>query len=110
MYANTDSFGHYGKAYRIGGDEFCVFITGINIEEKYKKGLLVFNELITEANLAKWYPYPIQIAHGFSICQEFTRDKIDEAIAIADSEMYHNKQEMYIPFFQENHLPFPPFR
>ena len=90
----SDSFGHYGKAYRIGGDEFCVFITGINIEEKYKKGLLVFNELITEANLAKWYPYPIQIAHGFSICQEFTRDKIDEAIAIADSEMYHNKQEI----------------
>ena len=90
----SDSFGHYGKAYRIGGDEFCVFITGINIEEKYKKGLLVFNELITEANLAKWYPYPIQIAHGFSICQEFTREKIDEAIAIADSEMYHNKQEI----------------
>ncbi|MBQ6994582.1 MAG: GGDEF domain-containing protein [Lachnospiraceae bacterium] len=90
----SDSFGHYGKTYRIGGDEFCVFITGINIEEKYKKGLLVFNELITEANLAKWYPYPIQIAHGFSICQEFTRDKIDEAIAIADSEMYHNKQEI----------------
>ena len=90
----SDSFGHYGKAYRIGGDEFCVLMTGINITEKYKKGLLIFKELITEANLAKWYPYPIQIAHGFSICVEFTREKIDEAIAIADSEMYQNKQEL----------------
>ena len=69
-------------------------ISGMNITEKYKKGLLIFKELITEANLAKWYPYPIQIAHGFSICEEFTREKIDEAIAIADSEMYHNKQEI----------------
>ena len=90
----SDSFGHYGKAYRIGGDEFCVLMAGINIKEKYKKGLLTFKELIKEANLAKWYPYPIQIAHGFSICEEFTREKIDEAIAIADSEMYHNKQEI----------------
>lgn len=90
----SDSFGHYGKAYRIGGDEFCVLMTGINISEKYKKGLLIFKELITEANLAKWYPYPIQIAHGFSVCKEFTREKIDEAIAIADSEMYQNKQEI----------------
>ena len=90
----SDSFGHYGKAYRIGGDEFCVLMAGINIKEKYTKGLLTFQELIKEANLAKWYPYPIQIAHGFSICEEFTREKIDEAIAIADSEMYHNKQEM----------------
>lgn len=90
----SDSFGHYGKAYRIGGDEFCVLMAGINIKEKYTKGLLTFKELIKEANLAKWYPYPIQIAHGFSICEEFTREKIDEAIAIADSEMYHNKQEI----------------
>lgn len=90
----SDSFGHYGKAYRIGGDEFCVLMAGINIKEKYTKGLLTFQELIKEANLAKWYPYPIQIAHGFSICEEFTREKIDEAIAIADSEMYHNKQEI----------------
>ena len=90
----SDSFGHYGKAYRIGGDEFCVLMAGINIKEKYTKGLLTFKELIKEANLAKWYPYPIQIAHGFSICEEFTREKIDEAIAIADSEMYHNKHEI----------------
>lgn len=90
----SDSFGHYGKAYRIGGDEFCVLMTGIKIKEKYEKGLLTFNELVAEANIAKWYSYPIQIAHGFSVCEELTRDKIDAAIAIADSEMYHNKQKI----------------
>lgn len=28
------------------------------------------------------------------VCEELTRDKIDAAIAIADSEMYHDKQKI----------------
>lgn len=89
-----DSFGHFGKAYRIGGDEFCVLMTGTNLKEKYEKGLLIFDQLIDEANKADWYTYDIQIAHGFTVCEEFTKEKIDEAIAIADSEMYQNKMEL----------------
>lgn len=89
-----DSFGHFGKAYRIGGDEFCVLMTGTNLKEKYEKGLLIFDQLIDEANKADWYTYDIQIAHGFTVCEEFTKEKIDEAIAIADSEMYLNKMKL----------------
>lgn len=89
-----DSFGHFGKSYRIGGDEFCVLMTGTNLKEKYEKGLHIFQQLIDEANKANWYTYDVQIAHGFAVCEEFTREKIDEAIAIADSEMYQNKMEL----------------
>lgn len=89
-----DSFGHYGKCYRIGGDEFCVLIRGGNIQEKYGKGLMVFNKLINEANRNGWYSYKIQIAQGFALSNSNTRDMIDEAIEIADDEMYKNKLEL----------------
>ena len=54
----------------------------------------IFQQLVDEANKANWYTYDVQIAHGFAICEEFTREKIDEAIAIADSEMYQNKMDL----------------
>lgn len=90
----ADSFGHYGKAYRIGGDEFCVLMTGIDVEENYEKGKAVFRQLIDEANQAEWYTFKVQVAHGFAVCDDFTREKIDEAITIADSRMYEDKQEL----------------
>ena len=89
-----DSFGHFGKSYRIGGDEFCVLMTGVDIKERYEKGLAVFSQLIDEANKADWYTYEVQIAHGFAVCEEFTPEKIDEAIAVADNEMYQNKMKL----------------
>ena len=88
-----DSFGHYGKTYRIGGDEFCVLMTGSDAKACYEKGLIVFKQLIDEVNKADRYTYDVQIAHGFAICDEFTHEKIDQAIAIADSGMYQNKME-----------------
>lgn len=88
------SFGTFGKAYRIGGDEFCVLMTGTNLKEKYGKGLDIFKQLIDEANKANRYSFKLQIAHGFAVCNEITKDKIEEAIAIADSEMYQNKTKL----------------
>ncbi|MBQ3583183.1 MAG: GGDEF domain-containing protein [Lachnospiraceae bacterium] len=89
-----NSFGTFGKAYRIGGDEFCVLMTGNNLKEKYGEGLDMFRQLIAEANKINRYDIKIQIAHGFAVCKEITKDKIEEAIAVADSEMYHNKTEL----------------
>ena len=89
-----DSFGHFGKAYRVGGDEFCVLMTGADLRKKYEKGYAVFCQLIDEANKAEWYPFEVQIAHGFTVCDEFTHEKIEEAIALADSEMYENKLKL----------------
>lgn len=88
-----NSFGQFGKVYRIGGDEFCVLINDSNLKHKYELGLESFKQLINEANKADQYPYVVQIAHGFSICESATRKKIDEAVAKADSKMYKNKKE-----------------
>lgn len=89
-----DSFGNFGKSYRIGGDEFCVLMTGVDIEEKYEKGLSIFRQLIDEINKADMYTCKVQIAHGFAVCKEITKERIEEAVAIADSAMYQNKTEL----------------
>lgn len=89
-----NSFGHFGTTYRIGGDEFCVLMTGTNLNEKYEKGLDIFKQLIEEANKAKRFLYPIQIAQGFAVCEEFSREKIDETVTKADSAMYKNKVQL----------------
>ena len=86
-----DSFGKFGKSFRIGGDEFCVLIDGQKPEESYQAALLNFRQLVDEADKAAEYPFAVQIAHGFSVCGEFTKEKLDEAVAKADSEMYKNK-------------------
>lgn len=91
-YIIDETFGHYGKTYRIGGDEFCVLLTGENVKENYNEGLISFVDIIKEANTAKWYPFPIQIAHGFAICNKITPENIQNAISQADTEMYANKQ------------------
>lgn len=89
-----DSFGNYGTSYRIGGDEFCVLMTGVDLKDKYGRGLLVFQQLIDEANKTALYICDVQIAHGFAVCNEITKEKIEEAIAVADSEMYQNKTKL----------------
>lgn len=88
----SESFGKFGKPYRIGGDEFCVFITGLPLEEKYQEGLNVFKRLIDEENKSKQHTFEVQIANGFGICDIIDREKIDEAVMSADSAMYANKR------------------
>ena len=86
-----ESFGRFGKAYRIGGDEFCVLITGYDTQEQYEKGLALFQQLVAEANREKHFSFEVQIAQGFALCTEAVQQQIDEAVAAADSAMYQNK-------------------
>ena len=86
-----ESFGSLGKSYRIGGDEFCVLFTGIEVERQYERAVEVFEQLVEEANKVKSYICDVQIAHGFAVCKEITKEKIEEAIKVADTEMYHDK-------------------
>ena len=88
------SFGYFGKSYRIGGDEFCVLMTDANLEENYEKGLKEFYKLINKSNREELCVCDVQIAHGFAVCTELTKEKIEETIADADSEMYQNKTEL----------------
>lgn len=89
-----ESFGMFGKAYRIGGDEFSVLIEGKNIESKYSRALVDFHNKIEYKNSIGINKYTIKIAHGFAISENISADCIDEAIARADSQMYKNKAQM----------------
>lgn len=89
-----ESFGLYGKSYRIGGDEFCVLMTGDSLCSDYEKGQAAFVKAIQEKNNSHKYDFDIQIAHGFAVCEELTNHKIDEAVALADSRMYEDKMKL----------------
>lgn len=88
------SFGSYGNSYRIGGDEFCVFLDGENLLETYKNAQSTFYKLLKETNNTCQFPFEIHIAHGFSICTEMTKDSLKEAIDLADQVMYEDKTKI----------------
>ena len=90
----NDSFSKYGKIYRIGGDEFCVFIEGSLPELSYNSAINDFIKMIEITNKIGSLPFDLSIAHGFSICNNVTREKLQCAIAEADKLMYKNKTEM----------------
>ena len=64
------------------------------MQSQYESGLVTFQQLIHEENKADLHTFEVQIAHGFTVCTEFTQEKIEESIALADSEMYLNKAEL----------------
>lgn len=85
------TFGKEGHAYRIGGDEFCVLIEGETLYSRYKERLDEFEGHIVVQNEKKDVPFRVQVAQGFSICNQLTTVKIDQAIAEADGRMYCDK-------------------
>ena len=89
-----DSFGKYGKSYRIGGDEFCVLLDNENPQSDYGTALEIFNQLINHANQNNSFDFKIHIAQGFSICKQPTSEKIKTAIRVADHAMYENKAKL----------------
>lgn len=86
-----DCFSKYGNTYRIGGDEFCLLMTGNDLKAKYEQGASELSKSVNEINQAKWYTYEVQIANGFSMCNVLEKDIIEATIAKADSAMYENK-------------------
>ena len=85
------TFGKEGDVYRIGGDEFCVLIEGDTIYTRYKERLDQFEQRIKAENEKKEVPFRVQVAQGFSICNQLITTKIDQTIAEADGLMYSDK-------------------
>jgi diguanylate cyclase (GGDEF)-like protein len=74
----------YGKAYRMGGDEFCVIADG----EGAERGPIVVAAL--RALRDKGEGFQISSAYGAAILPEEATD-LSEALRIADTRLYGNK-------------------
>lgn len=88
------SFGKYGDCYRIGGDEFCVFIQGIDISTTYEEAKSIFEDEIITANNNPKKEIGLQIAHGFALYDINNESSLDDKIKEADELMYTNKAEL----------------
>lgn len=86
-----ESFGAYGKVYRIGGDEFAAILySGDERLEKLKDDL--------EQQVLNWHGNRIDklsISSGFATSSEFEHMDSVEIMKIADQRMYANKQAHY---------------
>ncbi len=87
----NDTFGRYGKCYRIGGDEFFAILDSKHSEEDYDKATELFEEKIMEVNDRNGFHIPLCIAYGKAVYVPGTRD-FDEAEKEADKLMYENKK------------------
>lgn len=79
----------YGSCYRVGGDEFCV-ILGKKTEEMEKLNA-EFEQLIAKNRKAE--PSLPTVSLGYSMFDS-EKDKIDDAIYLADKNMYRTKTKL----------------
>lgn len=89
-----DSFGTFGKVFRIGGDEFCVLIAHKNARWMYEEAMKVFRRCLREANESNSYPFVLQIAQGFACCEVSGMEVVEETVKKADELMYQHKAEL----------------
>lgn len=87
----NDTFGRYGKCYRIGGDEFFAILDGKHSEEDYDKATRLFEEKIKEVNDRNEFHIPLCIAYGKAVYVP-GNDSFDEAEKTADNLMYEHKK------------------
>lgn len=88
-----ESFGAYGRIYRIGGDEFCVLMD-TNPEDSYVRAREEFHKLIKKINDSGEYPYYLQIAQGFASCEADSMETVEDAVKNADEKMYQDKMQL----------------
>lgn len=84
-------FADAGRCYRIGGDEFCVVITGrIQAEKRIEKCLNLLRERSGQV------AFPVEVSYGWAEKQLqrqacLTEKEISDLLYQADWQMYHNK-------------------
>lgn len=88
-----ESFGIYGRVYRIGGDEFCALLE-CDVPEKYERATEAFREAVRAVNEKKEYLFTLQIAHGFASCEADSMDIVEETVKAADERMYRDKAKL----------------
>lgn len=84
-----------GDCYRIGGDEFVVFLTGEQAAERCEQAIGRLREELHTYNSGQSRGYDLSIASGYAVydesCAEMT---LADLFEIADARMYENKKKM----------------
>lgn len=88
------SFFDVGKAYRIGGDEFCV-ICDDKSEEQIKEALGNVEQNISKANRNRRDQLTLSVSYGWEIHKTNDAREYKEVFNTADEKMYEMKQEFY---------------
>jgi len=83
-----ETFGQYGKCYRIGGDEFACLSTKIDLD-LFLELKAQLTKLLKERNHNK--PYALHISVGFSKQPKSKNSKPSDMILKADQCMYEDK-------------------
>lgn len=83
-------FGDIGKCYRMGGDEFCVLLKGVSLEECGKRVQKLKTE-VDRCNQSNPEEYPIQIACGYKLYDNEIDYDLGDTLRRADKMMYHEK-------------------
>lgn len=82
-----------GECFRIGGDEFAVFLSGDHVEERYQFGVDQFRMEIRQHNEKPDKAFQLSIAHGFAVYERASADqKLMDVYQDADQRMYENKK------------------
>lgn len=83
--------GTYGKAYRIGGDEFVAIVYAD--EEKRKNIFRDFEETVEHWSGEK--VKKLSVSYGYVTSEEFANKTAREIAKLADQRMYENKKNYY---------------
>lgn len=84
-----------GDCYRIGGDEFVVFILGEQIAERCAQAIDRLQEELCVYNTGQNRGYELSIASGYAVYDESCAGMtLAELFEIADARMYENKKKM----------------
>ncbi|MCH5280866.1 MAG: diguanylate cyclase [Lachnospiraceae bacterium] len=89
----SESFGQFGIAFRLGGDEFCILIEE-DVLKKREQAMEIYQKKLEDFNEKKEYPFTLKIAQGFAICEADSMKTVENAIHIADGRMYQHKAQL----------------
>jgi diguanylate cyclase (GGDEF)-like protein len=84
-------FGHEGRCYRIGGDEFCVILPFISNKD-LSASLELFRRKVRECN-RKRFVVPVTIAVGYAVYDPNIDQTLSDTQNRADALMYQDKIE-----------------
>ncbi len=90
----AEAFKDEGVIFRIGGDEFAGFITGVGAEDRAKKTIAKIEENIYLENLKNNIPVSVVIAYGWASVDFSDEQPIENAEVLADRAMYKMKNKI----------------